>query len=103
MRKEPSPTSTLVTAFAFARLRNHGCRPGVVNCAGVNNPPVVVHQHAEGPAWIFRSGFFIDLDQSAHTGPAHRPAMAGIDWTQVIGITTLVLSAAVICIVVFAL
>jgi hypothetical protein len=50
-----------------------------------------------------RVGRFIDLDQSAHNGPAHRPAMAGIDWTQVIGIATLVVSAAVICFVVFAL
>jgi hypothetical protein len=48
-------------------------------------------------------GLFIDLDQSAHIGPAHRPAMAGIDWTKVIGIAALVLSVAVIWFVVFAL
>ena len=48
------------------------------------------------------SGSF-DLDQSAQTGAAHRSSMAGIDWTQAMGVATLVLSLAVICFVAFML
>jgi hypothetical protein len=43
------------------------------------------------------------LNQSALAGAAHRSAMAGIDWAQVIGVATLVVSLATICIVAFAL
>jgi hypothetical protein len=49
------------------------------------------------------SGFFIDQDQSALTGAEHHPPMAGIDWTQALGIATLVLSLAVICFIAFSL
>jgi hypothetical protein len=50
---------------------------------------------------LTRVGLFVDLDQFRLAGRAQHSAMAGIDWVQVIGIATLVLSTALLLFVVF--
>ena len=67
------------------------CRRAYLNCRPAPHPNPV------------RVGIFFDQDQSALTGAEHHAAMVGIDWTQALGIATLVLSLAVICFVAFTL